>query len=131
MAQALLKPGGDGMSWKARALIATRGNQSQLGAILIAILGRAPDHPPRFGSGAVITSDGYVLAHFQDIRGEWHAGAFVSSVDELVGNFRGLADHLKLSDAERVEMFNELRMWITTDERANALDELSQPKGSA
>jgi hypothetical protein len=106
--------------WKIDALLATQGNQSKLGAILIAVLGRAPDNPPRFGSGAVITSDGAVLCHFQDKRGDWHEGAFVCSVAELVSNFRGLADHLKLSDEDRKDMLNEVRMWVTTDYRAKS-----------
>lgn len=117
-----------GRPWRVRALEATHGNQSQLGAILIAVLGRAPDHPPRFGSGAVITTDGHVLAHFQTRDGEWHHGAYVATVQEINDNFRGLADHLKLSDADRVEMFDELRKWFVTDYRATALDENNRPK---
>lgn len=115
-------------TWQYRAVLATGGNKSQLGAIVIAVLGKAPDNPPRFGSAAVITSDGYVQAHFQTKDGVWHQGAFVGAVDDLVANFRGLADHLKLSDAERVEMFDELRKWISVDYRANATDELGGPK---
>lgn len=115
-------------TWQYRAVEATGGNRSQLGAIVIAMLGKAPDNPPRFGSAAVITSDGYVQAHFQSKDGQWHEGAFVGAVDDLVGNFRGLADHLKLSDAERVEMFDELRKWISVDYRAHATDELGGPK---
>lgn len=115
-------------TWQYRAIEATRGNQSQLGALILAILGKAPDHPPRFGSGGVITSDGYLTAHFQDKAGDWHMGAFVGSVEDFVNNLRGLSEHLKLTDRENNELFAEAKKWITHDYRALATDELGNPK---
>lgn len=106
--------------WKSRAIVATMGNQSLLGTILIATLGYASSNPPRIVSAAVITADGDVLAFFEQ-RGE--NGATLTrlcSADELVSNFRGLADALKLSDLDRAAMFKELRAWVRIDERAEA-----------
>lgn len=40
-----------------------------------------------------------------------------ASEEEMRGGFRRLADELKLSDAERVEMFAVLKKWITRDLR--------------
>lgn len=104
-------------SWKARGIVATAGNQSLLGAILIATLGYATSNPPRIVSAAEITEDGGVVAFFQK-RGE--DGATLTrlcSVEDLVNNFRGLADALKLSDDDRTALFTELRKWIAKDHR--------------
>ena len=107
------------MLFRSRAIAATRANQSQLGAIMLAILGRRPRRPPMFpGGGATITSDSYVTADFIDKDGVGHRGAFVCDIADLVRNFRELADHLKLTDEERTEMFSELRKWIRRDYRA-------------
>lgn len=106
-------------SWQYRAVAATRGNTSQLGALVIAILKRpGRQAPPAFGPSAVITPDGFVMSNFVDKHGMVAVGVVVGSVDEVVGNFRGLADHLKLNDAERQEMFDLMRDWISTDYRA-------------
>ncbi len=106
-------------TWQYRAIAATRGNQSKLGTILIAILGRQRQTRPQFGSSATITSDGFVMSRFIGRDGEGHEGAFVCGVADLTRNFRGLADHLKLRDGERGEMFTALRQWIALDYRAN------------
>ncbi len=116
----LASTGDQRVSWKLRAIRATKGNQSQLGAILIAVLGRLPKHPPRFGLRAVITSDGFVLADFQGKDYVKHSAAFVCDVSDLTKNFRGLADHLKLNKEDREEMFAELRKWIARDYRAKS-----------
>ncbi len=49
--------------WQERAIEATRGNQSQLGAIILAMLARVPHNPafPRFSGLATVTSDGFVM----------------------------------------------------------------------
>lgn len=107
-------------TWQYRAVEATGGNQSKLGAIVLAILGKFPPSGRNmFGRTCTITSDGYVMADFTDRDGELHLGAFVGDVADLIRNFRGLADHLKLKDAERQEMFAELRKWIAKDWRSN------------
>ena len=105
-------------NWKRRAIEATQGNQSRLGCIIIAMLGRLPLHPPRIRGLAVIMENGIVVADMELRNGKGYLATPLGDVVELRDNMRGLADHLKLSDAERIEMFNELRMWLATDLRA-------------
>lgn len=100
------------MNWKKKALAATAG--SQFGAILAA----ATDtkiKAPCFTSKAVITSDGFVTANFVGDDGRAHLGAFVGHVSDLVRNTQGLADHLKLVDADRAELFSAVLSWISVD----------------
>ena len=110
---------GPGSTWQYRAVQATRGNQSQLGAILIDVLHKSGNRKPRFVGPANITSDGFVMCSFVSRDGVFYMGALVAPVSDLVRNFRGLADHLKLNDAERIEMFAEVRKWIGRDYRRN------------
>jgi hypothetical protein len=105
-------------TWQFRAEEATQGNGSKLGAILLGVLHRTPHQPPAYGSKAAITTDDKVFCDYLDQSGVYHRAAYVCEVGELVSNFRGLADHLKLTDAERKEMFAELRKWIVKDYRA-------------
>ena len=107
-------------SWQFRAIEATHGPKSKLGAILLAVLERQRRTRPQFVGKATITSDGFVMCSFTDKHGNHHLGAFVCEVDELVRNFSGLADHLKLDDIERLQMFAALRNWIATDYRPAA-----------
>lgn len=112
-------------SWQYRAIEATRGQQSRLGTLLLAVLGKTVDsglkHPPSFGPSGVITPDSFVLSNFIDRNGTAHVGVVVGSLEDVIDNFRNLADVLKLDDAERVELFAELRMWISADNRPKNL----------
>jgi len=102
-------------SWQERAIAATRGNQSQLGTILLCALKRPADGVPTFHGKASITSDGFVMCDFTGRDGQYHHGAFIGSASDLEGNVRGLARHLALSDADRHELFHAVRDWIATD----------------
>lgn len=105
-------------SWQYRAIEATQGPRSMLGAILLAVLGKQRRTVPQFRGQATITSNGFVLCDYLDKSGQIRFGAFLCDVADLTRNFRGLADHLRLTDAERVEMFDALRNWIAKDYRA-------------
>ena len=106
-------------SWQARAVEATGGNTSRLGCLVLAILGwQHGRKPPRFGSTAVILKDGTVMSNFQNKAGNMFANQAICTVQEMVDSFRGLADHLKLNDIDRLAMFEELRKWIREDKRA-------------
>ncbi len=108
-------------TWRLRAIAATRGNQTLLGTILIAVLQKSILHnPPRFGRQCVITRDGQVFAPYQGKDLKFNSAAFVCTADELRDGFRDLADKLKLNDADRAEMFGELRKWVQKDFRAEA-----------
>lgn len=105
-------------TWQARALVATQGQKSQLGAIILAITKAEPSRGPKFGPGAVISSDGFIFANFIDRHGSYHQGALVCSVRNYIDNLHGLADVLKLNDADRSDMFRRAREWIYIDHRA-------------
>lgn len=108
-------------SWQGRAKRATGGNTSRLGLILLAVIGQTPADRPMISikRGAAIMPDGTVVADCMlRFQMEYRATA-LGTVQEIVGNFRGLADHLKLSDAERLEMFDLLRKWMGKDLRAD------------
>lgn len=104
-------------TWQYRAVEATGGPKSLLGAILLAVLKKQRNTRPQFIGNATITSDGFVMCSFVTRDGEHKHSAFVCDVPDLVRNFRGLADHLKLTDAERNELFLAVRNWIATDYR--------------
>lgn len=130
-----------GRGWRERAIIETRGNQTELGAVLIAVLGKAPDNPPRIVGLGRITKDGLLIASFQhkdghvtfwnvnrpwlDDEGKQPNPRYVAGenpvcfgkVGDVTDAFRRLADRLQLSDAERVEMLGEFRKWIAKDDR--------------
>ena len=99
-------------TWKQKALAATKG--TQFGAILHAATDTKKS-APKFTSKAIVTSDGYVQANFVDARGYAHHSAFVGAVSDLFRNTRGLADMLKLADADRDQLFAAVKGWITTD----------------
>lgn len=96
---------------------ATDGNNTQLGAILLATMGMYPRRLPAFGLRAVITSDSHIMCDFRTKDGSMHPNAFVCSVRDLQDNFRGLADHCKLSDPDRLALFDGVKRWIATDYR--------------
>lgn len=121
--------------WTFKAIKATRGNQTHIGRILLAAMGKQPDNPPRFAitSGAIIINErmahklglkeGDVLADFQARPGEPYRAIRVCHTSELNDNFRGLADHLKLTDADRIAMFDVLRQWVWKDYTATSSTE--------
>ena len=110
--------------WQHRAIRETGGNQTQLGVYVLAILGLQHGRkPPRLGSTAKIDVNGMLISNMQNAEGKMFRDVTLDSVQEVVDNFRRFADHLKLADVEREEMFAELRKWIVHDARANATPE--------
>src|SRR5208282_1014922 len=117
-------------SWQHQAIKFCHGNQSQLGAFIIAMLGRNRNAPCFLPAGRTlfidgvgmdcglhITMDGRVLVIYLPPSGEPRIEN-IWAVKEMVNIFRGLARKLKLKDAEIVEMFDELRKFIYKDDRA-------------
>lgn len=51
-----------------------------------------------------ITSDGYLIGYCEHPDGEKNYGAFLGDAKSLRQNMQGLADHLKLSPVERMDM---------------------------
>lgn len=110
--------------WKYRAIDVTHGNQTRIGCLVLAVIGKRPKNPPMFSTqGCIITKSGLVVTHFQTKDGTTYRNHAVCTVEDLNENFRGLADALKLPDAQRNEMFDALRKWIIRDERATSTSE--------
>lgn len=108
-------------TWQYRAVLATRGNQTQLGCLVLAVIGKEPKGPPKYGHTATIKDiDGaaIITADLMNNRGVSYADVVVGTVQQVAGEFNRLADTIKATDEERLDMFNELRKWISVDERA-------------
>jgi hypothetical protein len=103
------------VSWKTKALAATRG--SQFGAIIECALGIGVGQTtgPRFVGKATVTSDGFIMCDFIDRNGCYRHSAFVGAKDDLTRNYRGLSDHLKLSERDRANFRRALARWIRQD----------------
>lgn len=125
-------------TWQYKVVEATRGNQSMMGCILMAAMGKSPTNPPRFSveRGAVIVAgelaaklgrkDGDILADFQAKPFEPFRATLVYNVQEFVHDFNWLADDLKLTDDERIAMFEMLRGWIAKDHSATSTTEVGE-----
>lgn len=107
------------LTWQYRAVQATRGNQTMLGTILLAAIGRNAKNPPWFEPGAEIDADGILMANFvgRD-RIDNHQLVPVAKLDAVLTEFNHLADAIKATDDERIAMFEALRKWIAKDHRA-------------
>lgn len=99
-------------TWKRRALAATTG--TQFGAVLSSAFG-SKKAAPKFTSKAIVTSDGFVQANFVGKDGIARHNAFVGSLQDLLRNARGLADHLALDADDRAEFFTAVRDWVVID----------------
>jgi hypothetical protein len=115
-------------AWQFRAIQATEGPRTKLGRILLAVLRKQRNSRPQFVGSATITSDGFVTCDFIDQHGQYHYGDFVCDVADLVHNFRGLAEHLRLKDAEAEAMFQEVRNWIGRDYRVDGSNKANDLK---
>ena len=102
--------------WRFKMVKATRGSQTQLGTLLLAIINKSRPKPS-YGDQGYITSDGYLLADFVDKRGEYHPAAFIAPIKTVVDAFRAAADEAKLDGDEVIALFTEFRRWIGSDDR--------------
>ena len=106
-------------SWQFRAVLATRGNQTLMGTVVLAVIGRNAKNPPWIEEPFTILADGTVITDVVT-RDRWlHKNQPLFHVSDLVSEFRRLADHLRLSDDDRIAMFAELRKFIKLDMRAD------------
>lgn len=107
-------------TWQYKVVEATRGNQTMLGAVVIAMLNKQSAHPPRFWrNGATIDADGYVHSELQDRTGIWKR-ICIGHATDLAKELNILADQCKLHDHERLALFSEAQKWISRDARATS-----------
>lgn len=108
-------------SWQSRVVAKTGGNQSELGCFVLAALGwQHGRKPPRFGSTARIDKSGILHSNVQTKDGTVYRDQAMRPVQEVIDNFRGLADELHLNDLDRKALFDELRKWIHKDDRVHS-----------
>lgn len=117
--------------WETKVIRHCRGNQTKMGCIIIAIIGRMPQNPPRIGrTGCAILANGQIIADYQAQACAHFLATPICTVKELVDGLRRLCDQLKLGDADRIAMFDLARKWIVKDYRATSnLDDWKPPKG--
>lgn len=117
-------------SWKYKCVLETRGHQTKLGCIVLAIIGKTPRSPPRLSpkQGCIITEGGMVLADMQLSPGKPYLATALGNVTEVVEAMRRMCDKLKLDDADREALFAEFRKWVFKDYRAVSDMNLYDPK---
>jgi len=108
--------------WRLKLIEATQGNQSMLGCVVLAAIGREPENPPYFRGKAQITAGGDVLCDFVgrgSKKGEsvYHVMARVGDDEDFARNILGLAINCGLNEFERVEFLARVNAWIGTDHR--------------
>jgi hypothetical protein len=107
-------------SWQYRCIEATRGNQTMLGAVIIAMLGKQSKHPPRFWTGgATIDKDGNITSQLQKRDGSWHHVS-IGTAQDFGTELNRLADTCKLDGVERLKLFEEAQKWVVKDHRATS-----------
>lgn len=114
-------PAQEQAAWQYKAIVATRGNQTLLGAILLAIIGKQAKHPPQIVGTATVDAEGLCWTNLRKAHGAEVAQGTVcvGRIQDIRDDFRRLADFLKLDDHERRELFEELRKWVAVDLRAD------------
>ncbi len=105
--------------WRYRCVEECKGNTTIRGLMLLSAIGIHSSRPPWFGPTCIIDPDGFVFTNFVDRAGDMHEATYVCHVSDMIEGFRRLADKLKLTDAERDELFNAIRMWVHSDGRAD------------
>lgn len=125
-------------TWQARCLAESKGKTA---AVVLAVLfhsygtampvmlrvvypGFRDIAKPFFCSGATIFHTGKIGCDMIDRAGKKQRNVLIfESENELIKEFRDLADRLKLSDAERVELTGAVKRWVVADLRVNHLGE--------
>ena len=106
--------------WKLRIVDATRGNQTMMGALVLAILNVEPNKRPFFRGLGTIDKDGVVWAMLYAKSMIMPRLTPLGTVQQVMDELRALADHAKMDEREAEEFFTEVRKWIVRDQRAKS-----------
>ena len=79
---------------------------------------------PAYGPFAVINEDGLIVTEYIDKHQALYEIDAFESVEQLRGNLNRLADAANLADGERIELFEQARLWIKADFRPHVRDEI-------
>jgi hypothetical protein len=120
-------------SWQCRALIATTGPARM---VMLSVLAHTLEQAvvtlcyaafadfdgslplPSLTTAAKIDKSGAVVADVCDRAGVIHKGEKLFKTEiEMRDAFRRLADRMKLSDPDRIEMFKYVQRWVVADRR--------------
>lgn len=114
-----LTPAQEQESWPFKALVALKDDPIARD-IMVCLIGRTPkDGKRRITSTATVDKAGLVWCNVSYGLNAPAKTVCLGEITDIRDEFRRLADHLKLEDAERLELFNELRMWVSYDMRAD------------
>jgi hypothetical protein len=118
-------------TWQARCLAYSHG---KIGPVMLCVLAHSyfdaldvlirvvyPNlkiKPPCWTGTAHVTKDGRVVCNMIDGDGAMIIGVTVfEREDQLTGEFRRMADRLRLDDTERRALFDAVQMWVVADHR--------------
>lgn len=109
--------------WKYRAIQHTKANQTKVGALICAMLGYKLNPPCLGTNGCIILQNGGIMVNgwkrHDDPKSEGEV-FIVGQTSWVRGEFNKIADELKFSDGERVELFTAFQKWILKDWRAKS-----------
>lgn len=122
------------MSWQGRALAVTEIEAPKLCRVLMsvcatnydetmpfllhAVFGTAAVLTPMFCTSAKINKAGKVVASVIHKGGRVEKDHVIfESEEQMQGVFRRLADKMRFSDAERIDLFLAVRFWVKADQR--------------
>lgn len=107
----------ESLPWQPRVVSASLGTTT--GLIVLAILAKQPKNGPALGLTCDILTDGRVVTPVRRY-GCWGTPESIGTTISVRDNLRMLADHCKLSGADRIAMFDYFQKWIHKDYRAKS-----------
>ena len=107
------------LTWEGRARRLLPSNRdSGLTCLFEAVTDRRSFKPPGFGNGMWIDEDGNCWTQFIDRDGTFKPKISLRHVNNVRDDWNTLADKIKATDDERLQMFGRLRQWVVYDLRA-------------
>jgi hypothetical protein len=106
-------------TWRYRVLLASF-THDPMGPLVRAVLGRNCATGAAYAYQAHIDLIGKVRANLRLPNGNVLQARTVGTDIAVRDEFRRLADHCKLTDGERIELFDELKKWTGDDRRVQA-----------
>lgn len=118
--------------WQCRLLAETKGKTAAVVLVMLANMyfealevmlrvvfpGFVQIKPPLYTGFATIKVTGQVVCDYMDADKNTYRNVIVyDSEDDLIKEFREIADRLKFSDEDRAAMFAMLKKWVSRDER--------------